>query len=137
MSAAIVPIAPGIFVSGQIALAEVQPLFDQGVRVVVNHRPDNEEPGQIASAALEQAAVALGIRYVHAPVSGLPSPAAVEATAAALDGLEPDAVALLFCRSGMRSSAAWAMADRSRGADAESLRESAAAAGYDLSRLPL
>ena len=44
---------------------------------------------------------------------------------------------MFFCRSGMRSAAAWAMAERRAGAEPDALREAAAAAGYDLSRLPL
>ena len=44
---------------------------------------------------------------------------------------------VMFCRSGMRSAAAWAMAERLKGVDAEDLREAAAIAGYDLGRVPL
>ena len=43
----------------------------------------------------------------------------------------------MFCRSGMRSAATWAMAQRLDGADPYDLRAAAASAGYDLSRLPL
>ncbi|CAN5116245.1 TIGR01244 family sulfur transferase [soil metagenome] len=137
MPATIVPIDPRVFISGQIGVGEMSPLVDQGVRLVVNHRPDDEEPGQVASAVLERQAAALGIRYLHAPVSGMPSPGAVEATATALASLAPDEKVLLFCRSGMRSSVAWALAERGRGVDADTLRRKASEAGYDLSRLPL
>lgn len=137
MTASFSAIDPRVFVSGQIDKDHLSGLVNQGVKVIVNHRPDREEPGQIASEDLEKEAAALGVRYVHAPVSGLPSPAAVQATGAALAALGPNDKALLFCKSGMRSSAAWAMAERDRGVDADTLRRQAAAAGYDLSRLPL
>jgi uncharacterized protein (TIGR01244 family) len=44
----------------------------------------------------------------------------------------------MYCRSGTRSAITWALAIRSLGrGEPEDLRAAAAAAGYDLSRLPL
>ena len=77
------------------------------------------------------------MRYVEIPVVGLPDRTAVERTLAAMDSLAPGERILLFCRSGMRSTAAWAMAERLRGAAPDDLRAAALKAGYDLSRLPL
>lgn len=116
---------------------EISALSDAGVRWVVNHRPDHEEAGQPTSEDLANAAQAAGLHYVHAPVRGMPDPAAVTATAAVLEAMRPGEKAVFFCRSGMRSAAAWAMAKRSRGGDADMLRAQALKAGYDLSRLPL
>lgn len=101
---------------------------------IVNNRPDHEEPGQPTAAEMAAAAVAAGLDYIWIPISGMPSPAQAAAVADALVDGKPT---VLFCRSGMRSSAAWAMAECARGADAETVRAAAAAAGYDLSRLPL
>lgn len=137
MTRQITPVNSDIYLSGQVASEDLPSLKEAGVRLVVNHRPDGEEPGQVASVDLEKAAKALGMNYVHAPVSGMPSATAVEATAAALATLSAGDKALLFCKSGMRSSVTWALAERSRGVDADILREQALAAGYDLSRLPL
>jgi uncharacterized protein (TIGR01244 family) len=39
---------------------------------------------------------------------------------------------LAFCRSGMRSTLAWAIASRERGVPQEQLEEQAAAAGFSL-----
>ena len=74
---------------------------------------------------------------VHAPASGLPDAAVVRATREALDGLGAADKAVFFCRSGMRSAAAWAMAEQLAGGEPDALREAAAAAGYDLGRVPL
>lgn len=104
---------------------------------MVNHRPDGEEPGQPSAAEIARAAGEAGMKVVHAPVRGLPDAAAVAATRAALDGLGPEDKAVMFCRSGMRSTAAWAMAERLAGADPEALRRAALAAGYDLAAVPL
>ena len=108
-----------------------------GFSCLMNHRPDAEEPGQPPASEIKQAAAEAGLTVVHAPVRGLPDASAVQATREALDGLGPEDKAVFFCRSGMRSAAAWAMAERLAGGEPEALRNAAAAAGYDLSRVPL
>ena len=49
-------------VSGQIAPHEVAGLAEQGVTMLVNNRPDGEEPGQPLAAEIEEAAAAGGHR---------------------------------------------------------------------------
>lgn len=126
-----------IIFCGQIAPNEISGLDALGVRWVVNHRPDHEEPGQPTSEDLARAAEAAGVSYVHAPVRGMPDADAVTATSAVLEAMKPGDKAVFFCRSGMRSAAAWAMAEASRGGDPDRLRAKALEAGYDLGRLPL
>lgn len=124
-----------ISVSGQIQPDAVAALADGGVRLIVCHRPDEEDPGQPSARSIADACAAAGVAFVHAPVRGFPDDAAVEATAQALDAAG-DGRALLYCRSGMRSIVSWALARRLAGDDPETLRDQAAAAGYDLSRVP-
>lgn len=127
-------LAPTVWTSPQLPPDALAALAEAGVRRVVNNRPDGEEFGQPASIEMEAAAREAGLDYVWVPIVGLPDEAQVTAVAQALaDG----APTVLFCRSGMRSAAVWAMAERARGGDPEALRAAAAAAGYDLSRLPL
>lgn len=135
--ASIRPLSPQVWVSGQVFPEQIAGLREAGFTCLVNHRPDDEEPGQPRAAAIARAAAEVGLTAVHAPVRGLPDAAAVAATRAALDTLTPEDKALFFCRSGMRSTAAWAMAERLAGGDPESVREAALAAGYDLGRVPL
>ena len=137
--AALRPLSPQVWVTGQVTQGQVSELGKAGFSCLVNHRPDDEEPGQPTAEALARTAAEAeaGLRVVHAPVRGLPDAAAVAATRAALDALAPGDKAVFFCRSGMRSAAAWAMAERLAGADPEALRGAALAAGYDLGRLPL
>ena len=123
--------------TGQVSPGQVSGLREAGITCLVNHRPDDEEPGQPPAAEIARAATEAGLTVVHAPVRGLPDAAAVAATRAALDALPPDGKALLFCRSGMRSAAAWAMAELQAGGDPKALRSAALAAGYDLGRVPL
>ena len=130
-------VTPQVLVSGQLNVEDVRSFAGAGFSHVVNHRPDEEEPGQPAASALAQAALEAGLVMVHAPVRGLPDADAVDATRQVLDALGDHGKAVFFCRSGMRSTAAWAMAERLRGAGADDLRAAAAAAGYDLGRVPL
>lgn len=135
MSTTARPLFPDVWVAPQIDPADLPALAEQGIRRIVSHRPDGEEPGQPSAAEMSAAAAAAGMAYVHAPVSGMPGEDAVKATA---DALEDGAPVLMFCRSGTRSTFAWALAMRSLDrVDADTLRSAAAAAGYDISRLPL
>lgn len=126
-----------IWTGSRPSAEQMEALRNQGVAVIVNHRPDGEEPGQPTSAELAEAAERHGLRYVHAPVSGMPNPSAVDATKEVLDTLGDDERAFFFCKSGTRSTGTWAMAERLRGADGEKLRDLARAAGYNIDRLPL
>ncbi|MFK0298974.1 TIGR01244 family sulfur transferase [Brevundimonas sp. NPDC090276] len=124
-----------IWLAGQVAPDELAALAATlGLRRVINNRPDHEEPGQPTGAEVRAAAEAAGLDYLEAPIRGMPDPDTVARVGEWLDKSTPT---LMFCRSGMRSAATWAMAERLRGVDAEELRTAALAAGYDLSRLPL
>lgn len=121
-------------VSGrQIVPADLPGLASLGIRLILNNRPDGEEPGQPSSAEIEAAARAAGLDYRHIPIAGGFPPEAVEAMADALE----NGPLLAFCRSGTRSTWLWALGRSSRGADPEALIRAAAQAGYDLSPLRL
>jgi len=124
------------WVGGQIEPSEVASLAAQGVTMIVNNRPDGEEPDQPAGAEIETAALAAGIQYRNVPVgsSGL-SANQVDAMAKALAAAEGPALA--FCRSGTRSTYLWALARAKAGDDPEQIIREAAAAGYDLTPIRL
>lgn len=115
-------------VAGQISAAQVAGLPASGFRVLINNRPDGEEPGQPSSAEIGTAAREAGIAYREIPVAGGFSAAQIAAMAAALE----EGPALAFCRSGTRSAWIWALARASRGGDVATLVGQAAEAGYDL-----
>lgn len=122
-----------ILVSGQLHAADIDGAAAQGVKMIVNNRPDNEQAGQPGSAELEAAARAAGMDYRHIPVSGGISNDQVQAMAEALDAAKGPLLA--FCAAGMRSAFLWALARASKGDEAEELIGKAAAAGYDLSAI--
>lgn len=116
-------------VSPQISLEDVAEAAAQGFTLIINNRPDHEQPGQLTSAAVEASARAAGLGYSHIPVVGMPGAAQVEAMGEAVTA-EPGKV-LAFCRSGTRSICAWAMS-QADSVDHDILVKLGARAGYDL-----
>ena len=119
-----------VLVAGQITANDLEAAKAEGVTMIVNNRPDGEEPGQPSSEEMETAAQATGLEYRHIPVGSGYSANQVQAMGEALDAAEGPVLA--FCRSGTRSTFLWALARAQKGDDAEALTRKAAGAGYDL-----
>jgi uncharacterized protein (TIGR01244 family) len=118
-------------VSPQIAPEDVVELKRQGVTMIVNNRPDHEDPGQPLGADIEAAAREAGIEYRYVPIARGIGPSDVQAMRNAMRECG-DGKMLAFCRSGTRSTLAWAVARAEEGASREELERRAAAAGIDL-----
>lgn len=123
-----------ISVYGQIEPEDVAAAKAQGFAMIINNRPDDEQPGQPAGSEIKEAARAAGLDYVAIPVdhSGF-NEGQVAAMAEALEKAQGPVLA--FCRSGTRSTFLWALARHQLGDDGEQLIAKAANAGYDLSPL--
>src|SRR5690349_7129226 len=119
-----------VMVSGQVAPHEVAALAEQGVTVLVNNRPDGEEPGQPLAGDIEEAAAAAGIAYRHVPIIRGIGPADVESMQEAMRASEGGKL-LAFCRSGTRSALALGLAKREVGASADEVHRCLADAGFD------
>jgi uncharacterized protein (TIGR01244 family) len=117
-------------VSGQIAPEEVARLTDHGVTMLVNNRPDGEEPDQPQASDIEAAAEQAGIAYRFVPIIRGIGPADVEAMQQALRETG-DGKLLAFCRSGTRSAYAVSLAHREEGASREEVEQRLIAAGFD------
>ena len=103
-------LAPQVYVTGQLFEHDLQLVARQGVRSIMNNRPDGESPGQPLSASLAAVAEELGITYVHLPVNPRSiSRHDVDAFAKVCDELKRPL--LIFCRSGARSTRIWEMAE--------------------------
>ncbi|MEO7383929.1 MAG: TIGR01244 family sulfur transferase [Novosphingobium sp.] len=122
-----------VYASQQIGLDDIAAAASSGFALIINNRPEDEEPGQISGSAIESAAHAAGMEYVAIPVThaGFSEPQ-VTAMREALAQGEGGKV-LAYCRSGTRSTLLWSLAEASRGASPDELAASAAGAGYDLS----
>lgn len=119
-----------ISVCGQVAPHEVAGLAEQGYAMLVNNRPDGEEPGQPLASEIEAAAEQAGIAYRHVPIIRGIGPADVEAMQEAI-GAAGEGKLLAFCRSGMRSALAIGLAKRDAGASSEQVQQSLTQAGFD------
>ncbi len=120
-----------ILASPQIGLADLETAKALGVTLVINNRPEGESEDQTPGDAIEAAARAAGMDYLAIPIthSGF-SHGQISAMAKALEA--HDGPILAYCRSGTRSTLLWALAQASRGVDADELAAKARRAGYDL-----
>ena len=64
----VLELAPQVYVSGQIFESDLRLMAKQGVRSIMNNRPDGEARGQPLAADLERAAEELGMTFVNVPV---------------------------------------------------------------------
>lgn len=121
-----------MLVSPQLALEDVATAAAQGVAMIINNRPDGEEPDAPQSADIAAAAAAAGLNYAEIPVghAGFSEPQ-VDAMIAALEQAEGPILA--YCRSGTRSTLLWALAQAKRGENTDAIARAAMQAGYDIS----
>lgn len=118
--------------AGQLTPDDIIRAAADGFTLVLNNRPDGEEPGQATGAEMKAAAEKAGLTYRAIPFQGMPPPGAVAETAMALDAAKGPVLA--YCRTGTRSIKAWAMAQALAGARTpDELIALAVQAGYDLS----
>jgi uncharacterized protein (TIGR01244 family) len=121
-----------ISVAPQISVEQVRQAADQGFVMIINNRPEQEEPGQPSGDAIREAARAAGLAYVAVPIT--PGGFTVQQIDQMRDALNrAGGPVLAFCRSGTRSTFVWALARGAEGDDPAALAEKAAHAGYDIS----
>lgn len=122
-----------VFVAPQISIADVATAAQQGVRLIVNNRPDGESADQPDGSAIEAAARAAGIAYAAIPVTHAGFAAwQIDALDCALAEAGDAAKVLMFCRSGTRSTLLWALHRARVGTAPDEIAATAAAAGYDV-----
>ena len=106
----VLELAPQVYASAQLFETDLGLLARQGVRSIMNTRPDDEATGQPSSADLAKVAEELGMAFVHFPVdTGSITTQDAEAFAKACDELERP---LIVCgRSGGDATKIWEMAE--------------------------
>lgn len=120
-----------VMVSGQIRPEDVAALGKQGVTMIINNRPEGEDPDQPLGSDIEQAAEDAGIQYRSVPIYRGIGAGDVEAMEEAFNAC-PEGKILAFCRSGTRSALAWAVARSEQGVEKDEIERQAARAGVDL-----
>lgn len=126
------PLSEAVLASPQISAEDIEAARAKGVTMIVNNRPDGEDPNAPQGDAIEALAAAAGMAYVAIPIgqSGFSEPQ-VDAMIDALD--RAGGPVLAYCRSGTRSTLLWALAQAKTGANPDEIAKTAMAAGYDVS----
>ena len=102
----VLEVAPQVYAAGQLFEDDLRLVAKQGVRSIVNTRPDNESEGQPSSADLARVAEELGISFIHLPVD--PGSLTGENAAAFAKTCEDLDRPLIVCgRSGAHSTKIW------------------------------
>jgi uncharacterized protein (TIGR01244 family) len=112
-------VTDSLTVSPQVTEADMARAAAEGFVLVINNRPDGEDPSQPSSATIEAAARAAGLDYLHVPVRGGPTQEQVDAVRAATEAAGGPVLA--FCRSGTRSIITWSIGQALAGEDRETL----------------
>lgn len=127
----LIPLTEKLYVAPQISVDTVVEAARQGVTLIINNRPEGESADQTPGETIEAAAKGEGMAYAAIPVTHAGfAPWQIDALDEALGKL--DGKALLYCRSGTRSTLLWALSRARAGDDVESVGRAAAAAGYDI-----
>lgn len=127
----LIPLTEKLYVAPQISVDTVVEAARQGVTLIINNRPEGESADQTPGETIEAAAKGEGMAYAAIPVTHAGfAPWQIDALDEALGKL--DGKALLYCRSGTRSTLLWALSRARAGDDVESVGRTAAAAGYDI-----
>lgn len=120
--------------SPQIDLDDIGEAKAQGVTLIINNRPDDEEPGQISGNEIAKKAESEGIAYRAIPVTHAGfGQGQVDAMVDAL--VSTDGPILAYCRSGTRSTLLWALANAKQGVSPSVIASQASSGGYDVSSI--
>jgi len=98
------------WISGQITEEHFKDAKEQGFTLIINNRPDHEEPGILSVEDAEKLASKYGINYLHLPMAnGQPLPE--DLLPKMQNALNQQSAAkgktLAHCRTGTRSSFLW------------------------------
>lgn len=126
------PLSDSVLASPQISIDDVANAKAAGVTLIINNRPDGEDPSAPQSADIEAAATDAGLAYTAIPIghSGF-SEVQVDQMIAALGSAQGKTLA--YCRSGTRSTLLWALAQAKNGVPPKEIALAAMKAGYDVS----
>jgi len=126
-------IEDGFFVAPQIMPEHFTELANQGVKTIVNNRPDGERGVYPGNAEMAELAAKHGMEYRFIPVNPMAlTMEPVNAFAAAMEELPGPVVA--YCASGRRSAMMWALVNAAS-KSADEIISACAAQGHDLAQM--
>ena len=121
-------------ISEQITMADVETFAEQNIKTIIVNRPDGEGADQVNVEEIIAAAKPHGIRVVYLPVT---SGKVTDEQATQFGSILSDTSDKVhaYCRSGMRSATLWAIHRSQTGEGFETIQNTLANAGYDISGL--
>jgi len=126
-------ISSRLYVSEQIAPSDVSAVAEHGIKIIICNRPHNETEDQPETQTIDDAAADASVQFIHMPViAGQINDANIADFAKAYRSSK--APILAYCRSGMRSTALWALTEAEL-TDIDTILSIAKNAGYDLSEM--
>ena len=126
-------ISPFLHVSSQLSVEDIGIAAAQGIKSIINNRPEGEAEDQPPNSDLEAAAQRYSLAYQHIPVTaGKLSDENIVQFKAAMESLQGPVLA--FCRTGTRSTTLWALSEAPH-LDVDTILSTAHAVGYDLKEL--
>ena len=105
-----IKVSPKLTVAAQPELSEFPAIAQDGYALVINNRPDGEDPTQPGTEAEAEAAGQHKLAYLHLPVGGAPlTEADIRAFQNAVETASGPVLA--HCRSGTRSLNVWVIGE--------------------------
>ncbi len=124
-------LADGLTVSSQPSPDDFPMLAAHGVTMVVNDRPDGEEPGQLPAAEAAEIARENGMEYRHVPVK-LTDISAGDVRAFGRAITQATGPVHAHCRTGIRAATLWALSEVMAGRQpVDQVRATIEGAGFD------
>ncbi|WP_050927555.1 TIGR01244 family sulfur transferase [Aestuariivita boseongensis] len=105
-------LAENLYVGSQIAETDLAALKQDGFTDVICNRPDEEHPGEAASAEMQKIATNLGLAFHYQPIAP-GEPFARQASFLKRIVTQPGKKVFAYCRSGARSTNAWNLVETS------------------------
>ena len=120
-------------VGGQIQESDLATIAGAGFKTVICNRPDSEIEPALHVQFMEAEALRLGLNFVYNPISGQGmTQENLQVQASVLAGTNDPVYA--YCRSGMRSTTAWALI-KAKELPVDEVVACAAGAGYNLDKM--
>lgn len=128
----LLPIAENVFLTSQLKPTDTRYLRKQGIRSVIDFRPDGEAEDQPSSSEIESATQSRGITFHYIPIPHETIPESAVDTLSRALFQEDTRPTVLYCRTGRRAVRTFALAEasRSNGPVIEELVEMVRAAGF-------
>lgn len=121
------------YISGQIGPVHIGQASTEGIKTIINLRPNGEKPGYLDAEDAADVAEDHDVKYHHLPIPMTgPNPDQVSQFAQIIDAC--DGPVLAHCGSGKRAAILWALSSKGK-ISADDILKCCASSGHDLSGL--